>query len=75
MDGEVANQVAIPLSWFLASIAGMAGVIGVLARTIFNLQNQRADQAREDASAMTDALNKNTTSLDKLTDVLVSGGS
>lgn len=35
------NAVAIPLEWFLGTIAGMATVIGLLARTVFKLQEER----------------------------------
>jgi len=75
MESEIANQVAIPLSWFLSTIAGLAGVIGLLARTIFSLQNQRADEARGDTETVVTALNDNTQALNKMTDVLTSGGS
>ena len=75
MEGDVANQVAIPLSWFLSTIAGLAGVIGLLARTVYGLQNQRADEARGDTETVVNALNDNTQALNRMTDVLTSGGS
>lgn len=73
MDGSTAAAVAIPLSWFLGTITGLAGVIGVLGRTVFNLQNTRADEAREDTEKVVQALNDNTQALNKMADLLTSG--
>lgn len=67
-------SVTIPLAWFLTTIAGLAGVIGVLGRTIYSLQNKRADDAIENTTQVLTALNDNTTALNKLTDVISSGG-
>lgn len=73
MDGGTAAAVAIPLTWFLSTIAGLAGVIGLLARTVFSLQNQRADEARADTETVLQALNDNTQAVNRLTDVLTAG--
>lgn len=70
MDGNV----AIPLSWFLGVIATLGGVIAVMAREFFKMQNVRVTEARGDTERVVQALNDNTTALNKMTDALSSGG-
>jgi hypothetical protein len=69
MDGNV----AIPLSWFLGVIATLGGVIGVMAREFFKMQNTRVEEARGDTERMVQALNDNTTALNQMTDALSQG--
>lgn len=66
--------VTIPLSWFLATIASLAGVIGLLARTVFNLQNRRAEDATATTTQVLTALNDNTRAIEKLTEVVDAQG-
>lgn len=74
MDGGTAAAVAIPLSWFLSVIATLGGVIGVMAREFFKLQNKRADEARSDTERVVDALNNNTNALNAIIASLKPGG-
>lgn len=66
--------VTIPLTWFLTTIAGLAGVIGVLGRTIFQLQNKRAEDAVSQTTQVLTALNDNTKAIEQLTDAVSAGG-
>lgn len=70
MEAVADPNVAIPISWFLGVIATLGGVIGVLAREIMKLQNNRADTAAGYTERVLTALNDNTNALNNLTDAL-----
>ena len=73
MEAEAATaagSVAIPIGWFLASIGSLCGVIGALALTIFNIMNARLTDERERSREVTDALNRNTTAFDQLSNLI-----
>ena len=66
--------VTIPLEWFLGVIATLGGIIGLMAREFFKMQNQRTDDARTDTEKVLTALNNNTNALNALVERLSVGG-
>lgn len=64
----MSSAVSVPLEWFLGTIAGMATVIGLLARTVFKVQEDRRTTDLATQREMLAALTSATSAIHALTD-------
>ena len=67
---QAVGSVAIPIGWFLASIATLCGVIGTLAVTIYRIMDARIIAEKERSKELTDALNRNTSAMEQLSQLI-----
>ena len=64
------NTVAIPIEWFLGTIASLGGVIAFLARTVFKIQDERRTADLNTQKEMLAAINNSTSALNKLAELI-----